>query len=262
MIGVDQYAIPNPLRQQGRHQTGAQALIEHARAQQPLASCNASQPPNLDKKLGVHWELPTRLPRRPPSLEALLAQASGGERSFHWDELRRRPAPQGLSHGQWWLAEKLARRGIGTALLLKGLHEIDRKAGASVIAPEAVTTASTRDRYLLSSLMEEAISSSQMEGAATTRDVAKAMIRSHRAPRDRSEQMILNNFQTMQRIRQLKDAPLTPQLELDLHRLVSEKTLDAPADAGRLRPPGMEVVKDGKREVFLVPADLPTRLKT
>jgi hypothetical protein len=28
---------------------------------------------------------------------------------------------------------------------------------------------------------------------------------------------------------------------LDLHRLVSEKTLDDPADAGRHRPPGMQV---------------------
>ena len=221
--------------------------------------------------------MPTRLPRRPPSLEALLAQAGGlheatpvlaqlaannqGDRYFHWDELRHRPAPQGLSHEQWWLAEKLSRRGSGTPLpllssegcpfwfcqpplLLKGLHGIDMKAGASVMAPEAVTTPSSRDRYLLSSLMEEAITSSQMEGAATTRDVAKAMIRSHRAPRDRSEQMILNNFRTMQRIRELKDHSLTPQLVLDLHRLVSEKTLDDPADAGRLRPPGMEVVVD------------------
>jgi hypothetical protein len=60
-----------------------------------------------------------------------------------------------------------------------------------VVAPEAVTTRSTRDRYLLSSLMEEAITSSQMEGAATTRDVAKAMIRSRRPPRDGSERMTL-----------------------------------------------------------------------
>ena len=88
-------------------------------------------------------------------------------------------------------------------MLLKGLHEIEMKAGASVMAPEA----------------------------ATTRDVAKAMIHSQRAPWDRSEQMILNNYRTMQRIRQLTDQPLTPQLVLDLHGLVSEKTLDAPGDA-------------------------------
>ncbi|MCT0201465.1 Fic family protein [Synechococcus sp. CS-603] len=198
-----------------------------------------------------------------------LAAAAVPERYLHWDELRHHQPPEGLNHEQWWLAEKLSRRPIplplqgsdGKAfwfcqppLLLQGLHEIDRQAGGGVVAPDAVTTRSTRDRHLLSSLMEEAITSSQMEGAATTRDVAKAMIRSGRVPRDRSERMILNNFLTMQRIRELKDQPLSPQLVLDLHRLVSEGTLDDPADAGQLRPPGKEVVvEDAYGTVFHVP---------
>lgn len=240
----------------------------------------------------------TRLPRKPPPLEALLAQEGGlqqampvlaqlaassrGDRYFHWDDLRRREPPQGLNHEQWWLAEKLSRQASGLPLpllssegspfwfcqpplLLQGLHEIDMQAGASVVAPEAVTTPATRDRYLLSSLMEEAITSSQMEGAATTRDVAKAMIRSHREPRDRSERMILNNYRTMQRIRELKDQPLTPQLVLDLHRLVSADTLDDPADAGRLRRPETTVVVDDiYGTVFHVPppaAELEQRLE-
>jgi Fic family protein len=209
-----------------------------------------------------------------------LASAAEGEGYLHWDELRHRPPPQGLTHEQWWLAEKLSRRRTPLPLqacdgkafwfsqppvLLQGLHQIDMQAGASVVAPEAVTTRSTRDRYLLSSLMEEAITSSQMEGAATTRDVAKAMIRSHRPPRDRSERMILNNFLTMQRIRELRDQPLTPQLVLDLHRLVSDNTLDDPADAGRLRPAGKEVVvDDAYGTVFHVPplaGELPGRLE-
>ncbi len=153
--------------------------------------------------------MPTRLPRKPPSLQELLERcgglqealpflsrlastAEGGDRYLRWDELRHRQPPEGLTHSQWWLAEKLSRRPTrlplhandGSAfwfsqapVLLQGLHEIDMQAGASVVAPEAVTTRSTRDRYLLSSLMEAAITSSQMEGAATTRDVAKAMIR-------------------------------------------------------------------------------------
>ena len=150
-------------------------------------------------------------------------------------------------------------------LLLRGLYQIDRQAGASVLAPKAFSTVASRDRHRLSSLMEEAITSSQMEGAATTRDVAKAMIRSQRAPRDRSERMILNNFRTMQRIRDLKDQPLTPRLVLDLHRLVCEKTLDDPTDAGRLRPPHKEVVvDDAYGTVFHVPppaAQLPHRLE-
>ena len=229
--------------------------------------------------------MPSRLPRKPPDLEQLLAHSGGVEavlslvvkhvgtaeadRYLHWDELRHRQPPAGLTHHQWWLAEKLMRRPTPLPLqgrdgkpfwftqatpLLEGLHAIDMQAGASVVAPETITTRSTRDRYLLSSLMEEAITSSQMEGAATTRDVAKAMIRSHRAPRDRSEQMILNNYRTMQRIRELRDLQLTPQLVLDLHRLVSEKTLDDPADAGRLRPPDREVVVDDSYgTVFHVP---------
>lgn len=240
--------------------------------------------------------MPTRLPRRPPPLQALLDRCGGlqetlsllsllatseeGDRYLHWDELRHRPAPEGLTHEQWWLAEKLSRRltplpllaseGLAFGfsqppVLLKGLHQIDMEAGASVVAPAAVTTRSTRDRYLLSSLMEEAITSSQMEGAATTRDVAKAMIRSRRPPRDRSERMILNNFLTMQRIRELRKQPLTPQLVLDLHRLVTEGTLDDPADAGRLRPPGKEVVVDDLYgTVFHLPPpadELPQRLE-
>ena len=214
------------------------------------------------------------------SLLSLLATSEEGDRYLHWDELRHRPAPEGLTHEQWWLAEKLSRRltplpllaseGLAFGfsqppVLLKGLHQIDMEAGASVVAPAAVTTRSTRDRYLLSSLMEEAITSSQMEGAATTRDVAKAMIRSRRPPRDRSERMILNNFLTMQRIRELRKQPLTPQLVLDLHRLVTEGTLDDPADAGRLRPPGKEVVVDDLYgTVFHLPPpadELPQRLE-
>ena len=45
-------------------------------------------------------------------------------------------------------------------------------------------------RYLVNSLMEEAIRSSQLEGATTTRRVAKELLRSGREPKDRGERMI------------------------------------------------------------------------
>jgi Fic family protein len=89
----------------------------------------------------------------------------------------------------------------------------------------------------MSSLIEEAITSSQLEGASTTRVVAKEMIRSGRAPRDRSERMILNNFLGMERIRSIVDRPLTPYDVLDLHRLLTEGTMDDPTAAGRLQRP-------------------------
>jgi Fic family protein len=102
--------------------------------------------------------------------------------------------------------------------------------------------------------LEEAIRSSQLEGAATTRPVAKEMIRSGRRPKDRSEQMILNNFRTMQHIHQLKDEALTPDRVFELHRMVTEDALDDPSAAGRLRHADEKVhITDFYNEVFHVP---------
>lgn len=45
--------------------------------------------------------------------------------------------------------------------------------------------------------MEEAIASSQMEGANTTREVAKELLRTQRRPLNKAERMIVNNYRTM-----------------------------------------------------------------
>lgn len=78
--------------------------------------------------------------------------------------------------------------------MLEYLNRIDRDAAGVIQCAPQVTDPSTRDTYLFKSLVEEAITSSQLEGASTTRKVAKTMIQEGRAPRDRSERMILNNY--------------------------------------------------------------------
>ena len=119
---------------------------------------------------------------------------------------------------------------------MQELHYIDLGSGGVVNAPEEpLINPQTRDRYLVRSLIEEAITSSQLEGAATTREVAKDMIRTGRRPRDTSEQMILNNYLTMQHIRDLKSSALSPELVLEIHRLITTDTLEEPTAAGRFR---------------------------
>ena len=120
------------------------------------------------------------------------------------------------------------------------LHLIDMGAGAiplTIGIPEPIANTQTKDKYQIRSLMEEAITSSQLEGAATTREAAKEMIRTGRPPRDTDEQMILNNFVTMQRITKLKNELLTPEMVFEIHKLVTEKTLPDPTAAGRFRRP-------------------------
>jgi Fic family protein len=112
--------------------------------------------------------------------------------------------------------------------------------------------------------MEEAIRSSQLEGATTTRHVAKEMLRSGREPSDRSERMILNNYRALQFMREA-GRRLTPALVLELHRILTDGTLENPDAAGRLQRADEERVSvwfDGELVHKPPPADqLPERLK-
>lgn len=207
-----------------------------------------------------------KLPKCPPNAQNLLGQLSTDELSLllqrssalptgkylHWDELRHRTPPSGLSPENWWLSVWLARGSMLHELpftdkegnpfrlatpepLLIHLHHIDRDAAGQIRTPEAAPIHENRERYLLHSLIEESITSSQLEGASTTRKVAEAMLREKRMPRDRSETMIFNNYQAMEHIRNLRDEKITPERILELHRMLTLDTLDDPSDAGRLR---------------------------
>lgn len=234
---------------------------------------------------------PTPFPKllsdlRSQDLSRVLSLGLGplvGGRYLHWDELRHRTPPEGLSHQVWWAGIKIARQGLLRALslrdkgqrpvlfgmpdpVLRALHEIDSRAGGALSMEKPVVSGEDRDRYLVSSLIEEAITSSQLEGAATTREEAKAMLRSGRKPRDRSELMILNNFRVMEHIRALRGEPMTPKTLLRMHRIVSEGTLDDPSAAGRLRRAREKIaVMDVQHSVVLheppPAATLPKRLE-
>ncbi len=136
------------------------------------------------------------------------------------------------------------------AELQRLLHEIDRSGGGTLEVASSVSE-EQREVYYVNGLIEEAITSSQLEGAATTHRVATEMLVSGRKPRDRSEKMILNNYRTMQRIRELASEPLTPQMLFDLHLHVTDSTLDDAEAAGRLRRPDEDiVVRDEYGTVF------------
>lgn len=238
------------------------------------------------------------IPLTPPSASAILGSLTPAQlgalfqgqnevsplvngRYLHWDELRHRPPPAHLSHELWWVRLKLARQGqykqlplldkAGKPFVLGvpepaqiALHRIDRDA-ASQIATASPIHGEHRDRYLMHSLIEEAITSSQLEGASTTRRVAEQMLREGRRPRDMSETMIFNNFRAMEVIRQMRDATITPERILELHRIVTEGTLDNPAEAGCLRQDDEVSVRDWQDNALLhqPPAwqELPQRLE-
>jgi Fic family protein len=199
-------------------------------------------------------EFPVEVLRKDP--EAFRAEQGG--RYLHWDELRHRPSRPGLSHQEWWSAIKLARHQLSRQLPLRAeggapfsflmtdtvqrlVHEVDRDASGRIELPEDVTNQSTRDRYVVSSLIEEAFRSSQLEGASTTRAVAKEMLRTKREPRTISEKMIFNNFHAMEWVRENKEEPLSLDRIFELHSIVTNDTLESADGAGRFRRADEEI---------------------
>lgn len=114
------------------------------------------------------------------------------------------------------------------------LHEFDMQFGGT-LSSVAPVPESGQHNFLINSLMEEAIASSQMEGASTTRRVAKDMLRRKSAPQNKSQQMILNNYFTIQWLVEHQLGDFTIDSVLEVHRRISQSTLDNPADAGRIR---------------------------
>ena len=176
----------------------------------------------------------------------------------YWSDVKYKKLPVGVkSASELWAHIKLSRKlrsisvwekyGITTAItnyMQKSCHEFDMNFGGSW-GMNSLGIEGNKDQYLVSSLMEEAISSSKMEGAVTTRKVAKEMLRKRVTPKDKSQQMIFNNYQTIQFVAENRDRPFSKELLLKIHSLMTANTLTDPDDAGRLRTDNEVVVEDG-----------------
>jgi Fic family protein len=189
---------------------------------------------------------------------------------MHWDKVKHQPIPDDLTHEELWTAVALVRapQFQELPLTLPGnrhlrfwapprhqgwLHVIDQDAGGLIGSRSKVVPQDDDDRFLFNSLMEEAIASSQLEGASTTRPIAKEMLRTKRKPRNRHEQMILNNYNAILEIRDMKHDPLTPEMLCKIQEVITDKTLDNPDAAGRFKnasDPPVEVIDTRTEEVL------------
>ncbi|MBV9791037.1 MAG: Fic family protein [Chloroflexi bacterium] len=170
---------------------------------------------------------------------------------LYWDQFRYRPMPEGITPKQLWgylhFQRRLNQRPVVLTdtqgrpftywlpdRVLQILNKIDRWSGET-IGTDQPGGLPPRERYVISSLMEEAIASSQLEGAATTRQMAKQMLRSGRKPRNHHEQMIYNNWITVQYLRANRAMRLTPESLCEIHAMITEETMKDPKDSGRIR---------------------------
>jgi Fic family protein len=222
-----------------------------------------------------HPLLPPLLARDVTILQRVAPTLPDG-RYLHWDQLRHRPSPEGLTAEDWWAVMRFARerkarsveamtRSYGTpfsvvdlASIQRALHEFDRaNVGQTILS--ALGNPEAQVEYQVRQLIEEAISSSEIEGARpTTRELARQMLRERRVPTSRDDRMIMNNLRAMEQLGELHRAGVALDLAhlLELHATLGDGALEVDGAAGRLRGPEHDVmVSDLEGNVWHRPPD-------
>ena len=208
------------------------------------------------------WEpLQDMLRKSPEKMISSLKAASSCTDAYHdWDYYRHHQPPEGLTSEQWWFGVRHAREASRRATpftlvggqpltynlpdeLLELVEWISANARGIVSGEDGSVSPQTGKQYLFSSVYEEAIRSSQLEGATTSRRVAHEMLQTGRKPNNLSERMIVNNYATMKELSSLKNEELCPELICEMHRMLVHDTLENPAEAGKIQEPGEERVR-------------------
>jgi len=127
------------------------------------------------------------------------------------------------------------------------LYQLVKIAGGNVGAvSDTAASDHLQSKFLVSSLiMEEAITSAQLEGASTTREVAKKMLEDEREPIDEDERMILNNYLLLRFAEQNKKEKLTLDLILEFHRIATKGTTENSVVPGEFREDNDIYIEDG-----------------
>jgi Fic family protein len=176
----------------------------------------------------------------------------------YWDKVKHIQTKEQLDNRRLWFALKFMRQINRTVVnfgkyrfsfmltdeMFELLHYFDLNVGGSLTG-EHLIPSENKNAYLISSIMEEAIASSRMEGAATTRKVAKDMLRKSEKPQNKGQQMILNNYQTINHIKDIAQTDFSVQQLLEIHRSMTSDTLANEADAGKVRQHDNIFVMDG-----------------
>jgi len=193
---------------------------------------------------------------------------------LYWDKARySTKIPKNLTPEEFWFFIKQVRKYSSRKTVIKAesgeyyswlrlvytdeyLHKLDMALGSNDLPLLSKTSfdAEQKKRFLTKSIMEEAIASSQLEGAATPTSMAKKLLSKKRTPKDRSERMIVNNYKTMQALNQdYKDKKLSHEILFELHRLITNGTLDQDKQ-GRYRKDSDNItVNDQLQYIYYVP---------
>ena len=184
-----------------------------------------------------------------PELSALLAKSN--QKYLSWDKFKYQAMPKGIGPEDAWCCLMIKRNTERQTLPLKSnqgqffglgltpehyrqLSQIDTFASGTIATDAPLPEEGEKAQLLLNSLMEEAITSSQLEGASTLKDVAKRMLLTRQKPQDEGQRMILNNYLAMIKMKEWKNKKLSENLIRDIHKIITQELL-SDSECGKYR---------------------------
>lgn len=208
------------------------------------------KPPVFDKdKFEDIWSILIN-----PNYDALFNKINN--EYLYWDKVKYK-VPAKVNPAAFWYALK-TKRNLAAKTLKFGetvfkftvtekmqelLHILDLNLGGS-LRTRGIIPEKDKKFYLISSIMEEAIASSQMEGASTTLKVAKDMLRKQLKPKNKGQQMIYNNYITIQYLVKNQSQDFSVEQLKEIQRLITHNTLSNKEYEGSFRTSDDVMVMD------------------
>ncbi|MBI3984904.1 MAG: Fic family protein [Candidatus Levybacteria bacterium] len=189
---------------------------------------------------------------------------------LYWDKGKYKPVPDDFSREEFWYLVKQIRKLSSNPTHIKAengeyftwlrltytdefLHKIDVHTGGQIFAPYEALKEENRQKFIARGILEEAIASSQLEGANTTRRVAKMMLLENRPPRNNSERMIVNNYNTMKMLEdEYKDKELSKELLFEIHGMLTMSTIPT-EEQNRFRKDSDDIVVRNSKYIAHTP---------
>lgn len=185
--------------------------------------------------------------------DELLNKYLTDERYLNKKEIMYR-LPSSISINKFWPELLQARKNIQVPLLDKGeqnlwfcrqshlterLKQIDRVAKSNIFnyIPDQMQSA-----VIFDALVNEAFNSSVIEGAFSTKKRSREMIKNKETPKDKSEQMIINNYEALEFVLENLEKPINEDIVLTIYRIVTKNTLEAEDQVEKYRDDAVFVI--------------------
>ena len=185
---------------------------------------------------------PKRLLELMRNMELSQLLSKSDRKYLSWDDFQYQKMPEGIQTDEAWCCLMLKRTDARQILPVKSnnehyfslrltpehhrqLSQIDSWTSGIIASHGPLPQEREKNQLLLNGLMEEAITSSQLEGASTLKDVAKRMLLSQKEPQNEDQRMILNNYIAVTQVEKWKDEELTEHLIKKIHQIVTQHLL-------------------------------------